>query len=306
MLIKPRTISYELNMLRLLKRRMKFSPELAFHYENLEKGYTGETCFDQWLENVTSDVLILHDLLLKVNLSYFQIDTLVIAPASMYLCEVKYLKGNYYIDSQSGKWYAQPKNETKDPVLQLERCETLFKQLLHQLRFFLSNVVPFVIFPHEEFTLLQAPLELPLILPTQIPSLIRKLNNATGKLSNKHYEIANKLSSLHIDRSPFVRLPHYEFQLLRKGIPCPICQRFMISLKNKIACDVCKYTEKSSISLLRSIKEFQFLFSEKSLTTFIIHEWVDGICSKRSIRNVLVKHFDPVGYGKGTSFKNKN
>lgn len=50
MLLKARSESEELLVLRHLNTRMELAPNDKFHYSNLEKGYEGEKNSTNWLQ----------------------------------------------------------------------------------------------------------------------------------------------------------------------------------------------------------------------------------------------------------------
>ncbi|WP_260631690.1 hypothetical protein [Neobacillus niacini] len=79
MLLRGRTESDELLKMRSLNTRMKLSQEEKFYYFNLEKGYEGEVEFDRKAEILQEDRYFINDLLLKINHSYFQIDSTLIS-----------------------------------------------------------------------------------------------------------------------------------------------------------------------------------------------------------------------------------
>lgn len=78
MFIKPRTVSAELKLLRYLNLRISFSVEETQYYLNLEKGFDGELYFDELLGKLSGDWLVISDLLIEVNNTIFQIDSLLI------------------------------------------------------------------------------------------------------------------------------------------------------------------------------------------------------------------------------------
>src|ERR1700748_3760767 len=93
---KSRTKSAELLILKSLNIRMNLSEKDKQHYFNLEKGYKGEVLFDSLTEKLHCECFILNDLLLNLNNSTFQIDSLIISPEAIYLFEVKNYEGDYY------------------------------------------------------------------------------------------------------------------------------------------------------------------------------------------------------------------
>ena len=92
MLMKPHIEPVELKLLSYLIKRKNLSSKEKLHYLNLEKGYEGESKVAAWLENLTSEWIILYGLLLENNGSLFQIDTLLISQNTIYLFEVKIMK----------------------------------------------------------------------------------------------------------------------------------------------------------------------------------------------------------------------
>jgi hypothetical protein len=88
MAYKPRTEREEIAILRSLNARMKLPDDDKRNYLNLKKGFEGEVKFDSLTEKLDCDCLILNDLLLEVNKSKFQIDTVVIQD-TLYLFDVK-------------------------------------------------------------------------------------------------------------------------------------------------------------------------------------------------------------------------
>ncbi len=140
--VKPRTVSTELIILRRLNTRMELTQTDKQLYVSLEKGYEGEVKFDLLTDQLQSDVLILRDLLLEVNHTLFQIDTLIISSELIYPCEVKNFEGDFYYESD--RLYTKSGSEIKDPLLQLERCESLLRQFLQKAGFTFpleSNVI---------------------------------------------------------------------------------------------------------------------------------------------------------------------
>ena len=130
---KSRTESAELLILKSLNTRMNLSEKDKQHYFNLKKGYKGEILFDSLTEKLHCECFILNDLLLNLNNSTFQIDSLIISSETIYLFEVKNYEGDYYYESD--RLYKKPKFEISNPLSQLSRSESLLRQLLQNLGF---------------------------------------------------------------------------------------------------------------------------------------------------------------------------
>src|SRR5699024_5449363 len=141
-------------------------------------GYEGEKLFDTFTEKLQCDCLILNDLLFEVSNTTFQIDSLIMMPENIYLYEVKNLEGDYYY--QSDRLFKKPKREIVNPLIQVSRFETLLRQLIHSLGFN-PQINASVVFINPEFTLYQAPMDKPFILPTQINRYLGNFDKKPSK-----------------------------------------------------------------------------------------------------------------------------
>lgn len=301
MILKERTKPEELVILQTLKSRMDLAEKDAQNLYTLEKGYEGEVQFDHWFTNHKVDSLIINDLLLEVNGTLFQIDSFVITQDRLYLFEVKNLEGDYYLDGDKFKTVAG--SETKNPLHQLSRAESLFKQLLKNLGFYIP-LEPHLVFINPEFALLQAPLNSPIILPNQLNRFMDKMNRTSSKLTSKHTKLAEALLSLHIKKSPFTRVPGYDFGRLRKGVVCDGCGEFLESFGQKrFVCSHCGKGDSIETLVLQTLKSFQVLFPDQKVTTTAIYEWSNGDLPKKSIRRVLKNNLSSSGECKSTYYE---
>jgi len=295
MAYKPRFESDELKILRYLNKRIVLSEKDKKHYLNLKKGYEGEVVFDVLTEKLSCDCLILNDLLLKVNNTTFQLDTLIITADTIYLFEVKNYVGDYYYELD--KLYKKPKKEYTNPLHQLNRSASLLRQLLHNLGYNLT-IEAWVIFINSEFTLYQAPLNIPFILPTQVNSYLKKFDMIPSGLNGKHMKLADQLISPHIEESPYTVLPPYTFDGPRKGITCFTCDSFAVSVRgNRCVCGDCGHEEMVGSAVLRSVEEYRYLFPDRKITTNDIYDWCQIIKSKKRIARILDKNFNIKGFG---------
>jgi hypothetical protein len=293
MIYKSRSESVELLILDALNKRMSLTENDKQHYLVLRKGYDGEVLFDSMTEKLECQCLILNDLLLRINHTVFQIDALMITSDTVHIFEIKNFEGDYYYEDD--KLYLTNKKEVTNPLPQLSRSETLLRQLLLHLGYH-SPINGKVIFINSEFSLFQAPLGKPLILPTQVKRFLNRVNNTPSKLNGKHRILAEKLTSLHLTESPYQQLPSYSYDDVRKGIICLECNSFFISVKGRSClCHECGYEEKLTLALLRSVKEYKLLFPKRKVTTIEIHLWCNEVIPKQRVRRFLEKNFKIVG-----------
>jgi hypothetical protein len=291
MIFRQRPEKLELILLHYLHARKKFTYEENLTYTNLVKGYEGELKSDIWLKGLTEEWLILNDLLLEYNGSIFQIDTLIIAYEKIYLLDVKTFEGDHSI--KDDKWYTPSGKPEKNPLHQLERCETLFQRLQQDLGFNIP-IESYLIFINPEFHLYTTSNHPAIIFPAQLNRFLKKLNTRPVKLNNKHYQLAEKLNALHIEESPYKRLPPYNYEQLKKGIICP--NDSTLFTDETLICKKCGCVEDVEAAVLRSVKEFRLLFPDRKITTNDIYDWCGGVKSKKVIRRVLSKYFKLVGH----------
>lgn len=294
--LKPRTKSKEYRILISLKARMDLTAKDKKHYSYLEKGYLGEVIFDQLTEQLQNDLYIINDLCLEMNNSFFQIDTLIISQHTIYPFEVKNYEGDYRYEL--GNFYPKlSKDEIKNPLDQLKRTKSLLRPLLKNLGFQLP-IEGAVTFVNPHFTLYQAPLDEPIIHPTQLNSLMKKLNEIPSKLTNHHKRLADQLISMHQTESPYTRLPPYSYNQQQKGIICGQCHSLITSVedKQKIVCGICGYEETVDSAVLRCVEELLLLFPDLKITTNLVYEWCGVVGSKKTIRRVLMQNYKSVGH----------
>lgn len=301
MLVKKRSESDELMVLRSLTLRKQLNQKEKNRYNNLEKGYAGEVAFDQLVANIHEERLILNDLLFELDYSYFQIDTLIISRGVIHLIDIKNFTGECYLEgdklySVKGDW------EYKNPVPQLKRCENLLSQLLQHFNCN-YHIKPSVVFINPTFTLYQAPIDQPLVLPSQVSHFIKELTNTPLRLTLEDKALAQKLLSLHQTKNPFIFLPKYSYEELKRGVYCFECKSYDIIVKNhNLTCQKCGTSEKVRSVILRHTQEFALIFPKKKITTTKIYEWCDSVINKKTIQRVLKQKYKTFGKCSGTYY----
>ena len=298
---KERTEPIILSKLRILNKRLDLADEEKRYFSYLDKGFKGELQFDAMTEKLTSSCLILNELLLEVERTTFQIDTLIIFAGTLYLFEIKTNQGDY-LYKQEGLTSITTGVSIKNPLDQINRTKLLFKKLLNQLGYNFK-IQGSVVFINPEFTLYHAHPDLPFIFPTQIKRLLENLNNQPGKPSANQYKLATKLTSLHQIETSYNKLPPFHYDELKKGITCSDCESFSVeAVGQKLLCKECGHSEKVELAVLRCISEFQLLFPDRPITTPAIHEWCSVITDGKRISRILAKHFTYSETKKGRTY----
>jgi len=295
MAYKMRTKPNDYVILTELNKRMSLSEQDKQYLYNLKKGYEGEQKLDHLLEQYHFDqnCYVLNDIHLKYKNTSFQIDTLLIFLNRILFFEVKNYEGDYFLEGD--KFYLLPKQELTNPLNQLNRTESLLRQFILNLGFDIK-VDGILFFINPEFTLYQAPLNKPYILPTQIERYIKQLKDDSPKISRKMKKLADLIVTHHHETTPFSQVPPYKYEDLKKGISCGACGNLETTIQGRnCICSLCSYTELVSTSILRSINEFKILFPNAPITTSAIYDFCKIISSRKRINRVLVKNFHMVG-----------
>jgi len=286
---KQRKESKELLILKALDKRMLLKEKDKRHFLHLKKGYDGEKRFDEVTESLLNDCYILNDLLLPANGTVIQLDAVIITSEQIYLFEIKNYEGNYYYEKD--RFYTIHHKEIANPLNQLRRSETILRQLLLGLGWN-NPMSSAVVFINPEFTLYQAPITLPFIFPTQINRHFAKIKTTSRTLTERHRLLAEKLISLHIEDSPFIQLPNYEYSQLKKGMICKKCSSFSLTVDGKLAiCQQCGIEESIEEAIIRSVTEFTLLFPERKITTKGMEEWCSHPISYKRIKRILEKYY---------------
>jgi len=293
-LYKQRQKPQELALLKSLNSRMELSDEMKLNYYNHLKGWEGERRFDALLEKFTEDYVVLNDLLLQSNQTTFQVDSLLIEGEALHLYEIKNYEGDFYYEKE--RFFKRyNKMEINNPITQLKRTESSLRQLMHQLGYSIP-IIPHVVFVNPEFTLHQAPLHLPCIYPPQLNRYVKSVEKNITKVKKQYISLAEKLIALHLDESPYRRVPSYTYDELKKGILCDTCSSLIISTERSlIKCDACGYTESLEEAVLRSVEEFKLLFPERKIMTKEIYDWCLISGDKRRIKRILDKQYTLIG-----------
>lgn len=296
MLLKSRHPSNELQVFRKLSPRKILSEKEKQYFFYLEKGYEGEVQFDQLIEKLEVNWLILNDLLLEQGNSFFQIDSSMITHKKIYLFDVKNFEGEFIV--KGDKWESITGKEIKNPLHQLSRAEALFNRYLQELGY-QYTISAYLIFINPHFTLFQAPYTPNLILPTQLPAFLKRLGSIESNISEKHMVLAKKILSNLATGLPNPFIPTYSFEELGKGVVCGYCHSLIQERNNwLITCPTCGGKEYIESAILRNIEDYHFLFPEKKLTTMDVVNWCKVFDSRKAVHRVLTRNYKRVGHGK--------
>ncbi|WP_043930390.1 nuclease-related domain-containing protein [Bacillus sp. EB01] len=300
MLYKARTKSEELLTLECLDKRMTLPEQDQRRLYRLKKGFEGETQFDNFTSELQSQCIVLNDLNFKVNNTTIQVDTTIIFGKTLKFYEVKNFEGDYYLNEE--KFLMRDGTEKNNPLLQLMRIESSYRQLLKELNCNLP-IDASVVFVNPAFMMYNAPLNQPIIYPSQLTRLQDQLNKLPSSITPYHWSVADKLKSLHQEKNEFTKLPDYKYDNLKKGSTCAACDSFdIIVAGHKLICLRCGHEEDVPGSIMRNVKEVQLLFPDIKISTPLINNWCHVIPENR-IKRVLEKNYTLIWNSRWSYYK---
>ncbi|MEH7109102.1 nuclease-related domain-containing protein [Bacillus sp. JJ1764] len=264
----------------------------------------GEVLFDELaMERIQMSVLMLNDLLLEQNHSYFQIDSLLVTQGMIHLFDVKNFEG-IYVYKDDNFYLLGSNNDLQNPLEQLKRCERLLRKRLQENGINLP-IKSHLIFINPKFTLLQAPLNETIILPTQLDHFFEKMNRIQANVTEKHVTISEKIMTYHKGEYPLVNVPTYTKSTLKYGNYCLKCHSFDVSVVGvgKLVCIECGFEESADQAVLRCVEEIGLLFPGEKIMTNLVQHWCGGAFSKKVICRVLKGNYTIKGYGQWTYYE---
>lgn len=285
--IKKRKKSDQLKILESINSRTQLSHQQEQYLLNLKKGFEGEVLFDKLIDkHLGTEAIVLKDRMISCNGSTAQIDALIATGNALYLYEVKNYEGEYI--QLSGQFRRLKGQEFICPSVQLNRTEKVLQQLLNQWTES-PEIRSFVIFVNPAFTLYDAKISNPFILPPQITGHFEELKNSQIQPSKNIMRIVNKLQHESTSGDKYRGTPqHYAYHELRKGLLCSSCHSFNLKLTQRQAvCRDCGRKNKNDTLLLNHIDELSLLFPEMKITTSLVYDWIDGKMIKRRVGRLL-------------------
>lgn len=255
MIFKYRTIPRKLVGLEALIRRLPSDHKDLFRieeeYRRRSAGFQGEEDFDKhFLEfRPHYPIAILHDICLRHNGIFFQMDSLLITPASIILFEVKNLAGKIIVKNNPTQFIQEnPEGQfrvIKSPISELERKETFMKAWLNNrdLNIPIAKIVVFAYL--NELNIEKTP-ETRIAFTHEIPTILYNMPIQESILTNKEiYKIAKEMRNDHCEYNPFplIETMNLDKTDIKSGVFCPQCSYRGMRWEDKSwRCDKCRYS----------------------------------------------------------------
>lgn len=269
---------------------MNLSSDDYYYYLNLLKGFEGERRFDEFTEKLKEFCLILNDLQLEIRRSSFQIDTLLISFDRIILFEIKNYEGVHYWGKD--KFTKLNRVVMENPALQLQKTRVRLEMLLLELGCEME-VESFVVYINPEFTLLGAPADERLLLPSQISGHFGNLRVDAAPTAEQ-IKLAESFVKIHKPDYPS-KMPEYRYDQLTKGIPCTACGALLETFSgHRQSCAKCGKRVNVKNAIKTSISDFRLLFPNEPVTSARMTDWF-GIGRRDRIFRVLREEYATKG-----------
>lgn len=267
-------------------------------YMNLKLGYEGEKKVYDYLNQFENGVCIWD---IRLDLSgEIQYDFFIIVNGHIIILEVKNWFGNYtYRDgnlkSQSGfvnrNVFSQASNER-------DKFEAFcYENNIHY------KIVNQVVFVNETFQVINEVDDLEINGMETVEKIAQYMNRF--EITEEDIAVGEFIVKHHLEKSKNEDNHKYPYQIMRRGLKCPVCRKFLKverSAKKKIKCK-CGHVMDKSEAIRESFRNIEML-KRDCVTASEVGEWLD--ISSTRIRKVLNEYCIKIGTNKGRKYKSKD
>lgn len=256
----PRILNGQKALLRRLRATHPKYPKLQKDYYNSKAGFSGEKDFDYQLREFRPDYphAILHDVYLQQDRVYFQIDSLLITPNYVILCEVKNIAGKLHITQHPTQFIKEESNGErtvlKSPIEELERKKYFLTRWLQE-RGIEIPLVDFAVLAYQNELSIENLASDKVAFAYEMPNRLRRLVMQQEWLSaNEIQQLAYQIKKHHRNYNPFPLSEKYDVLPtdLLTGVICSNCHNLPVQWTHKTwRCKKCGHRDtKAHISAL--------------------------------------------------------
>ncbi|QTD39678.1 nuclease-related domain-containing protein [Sporosarcina sp. Te-1] len=251
MLFKERSKPKRLTALGALLNRLPNNharfEEVSEEYRKRAAGFGGEQFFDKHIHEFRPSYpyALLHDICLRVNGIYFQIDSLLITPSAITVFEVKNLAGKIMVKSSPTQFIQVSQVESKviqSPITELDRKEIFLQQWLKKKEIDLP-IRGIVVFSFANEILIDGVPARQIICAQEVPILLYQTPLGQEILSFKQIRrLAEEMVLEHQEYipKPLTDLIGISVNHILQGVACPKCRQLgMIWLQGCWQCGHC-------------------------------------------------------------------
>ncbi|MDV6378235.1 nuclease-related domain-containing protein [Sporosarcina sp. GW1-11] len=250
--VMPRLIIGQNALLKRLPVNHEKYEKIQSDFYNGKAGFGGEKEFDYQLREFIPPYphAILHDLFLKQDHAYFQIDSILITPSIIILFEIKNIAGKLHIKQNPTQFIRESANGQrtvlKSPLAELERKKYFFANWLQQRNIDIP-LIEFVVFAYQNELTIENMASSNIAFSYEIPNKLRALEIQNDILTSEQiHRLANELKSAHREYEPVPLTAKYNLTMkeLTSGVACPNCNLLSMRWESKKwRCKACDHQD---------------------------------------------------------------
>ncbi|QYA44596.1 NERD domain-containing protein [Macrococcoides bohemicum] len=294
MFVKQRELSNYERYLLEVKDRIQIDKYDSDKLFTLEKGLLGEAYFYESIKDCEGGAKI-WDLRLNIK-GESQYDFIIVSNKKIVHFDTKYYEGKY--NYNNGVFMSEYNYVINNPLHKLDIQHNKLQELVRKLGIN-YEVLSYVIFVGEQFEVIGYKGDKRILFNKDLDRIVESLNEC--EVTEEEIQIARNLSAYYYDKGVYDRIYYYPFDLMRKGVKCPKCRRFLpLMEKNakKVRCTCgCEYTKKE---IVRLAFDAIHLLKNTSVTSGDIFDFT-GV-GKTTIKKVLSREYEKIGVNRSTAY----
>ncbi|UOQ45563.1 NERD domain-containing protein [Halobacillus salinarum] len=269
MIIKDRQFPLEIQQLQVLKRRLRPDhPKMQEVEAKLVRqlaGYKGELSLGYPLSFLPADYFIFHDLRLKIDGHFFQMDTLILSPKWLMIIEVKNIAGEIHFDQRFNQLVRKVNDDQEafsNPIVQVERHRSHLNCWMKNFSLPELPIHCLVASSHPHSIISSNDPHLNKVVRTDnLPEKLKEFDSAPNTLNKKDM---NKISTLILKNhtaKPLSTIDQLKLSPkdIKAGVYCEKCSYLPLIRKHaRWVCPSC--SKNSKHAHLASLKDYALLF----------------------------------------------
>lgn len=288
-------------------------PQIKKELTNYHIGYRGEQSLDYYFNLISEqyNCIVLHDIRLQINQSYFQMDTLVIDKGYIAIFEIKNLAGSIHINGhtkQAIRTLNGHEEVIQNPLLQSQTQKFQLKDWLVSNGWPLVPLLDYVILSDPSTRIISDQTNLQFIHhlshAARIPDILSSLSTkySTDLLSKTQTYDLSQILILQHTRSTYPILKQFNLHSsdILKGVLCPKCPNCFMIRGRKLGywhCPDCFIYSKTAH--IQALQDYSLLLND-SITNYELRSFLN-ITSPDIAYRILTSNLIP----KTGTYKNR-
>lgn len=305
--IKDAQLPTRLELYTELNKRNALLEDTKDEFTRLKSGLDGEqTILDYIKQYGEPHWKVLQNIWLD-HYGKFEVDCMLVTRKQIYLFEVKNYTGHYVF--QNSQCSCNGQKIGHNAINQAQKSYINFQDFLrqNQLNIPVTGALVFTgidceITVHDEVD------DLKIVNRNQLRNFIWQIRNNERNYTKSRIDIdyIQQILEDYEINDPFLPAPISDetSSLLERGIRCSQCNSFEVDTSKSYVSCKCGMHEPRENAIVRTICEYGVIHFEKDLVTTDITDFFNGAYSRLTITKYLARHFERIGYGRGTKYRN--